>query len=126
MTKPNGQALAYLGDAVIELLVRKHLISQGIHQSKKLHEQAVIYTSALGQAKSYVAIQEDLTEKELGYFKHGRNANLTRKARNQSLATYQQATGLEALFGQLYLNNEQSRIDDLFNKIIDYMNNLKD
>lgn len=126
MTKPNGQALAYLGDAVIELLVRKHLISLGIHQSKKLHEQAVTYTSALGQAKAYLAIQDELTDKELTYFKHGRNANLTRKARNQSLATYQQATGLEALFGQLYLNNDQSRIDDLFKKIILYMDTVKD
>ncbi|MFP4286500.1 MAG: Mini-ribonuclease 3 [Candidatus Izemoplasmataceae bacterium] len=115
--KPNGQALAYLGDAVIELLVRKHLLDLGIFQSKKLHEQAVIFTSALGQAKSYLAIKDLLTDEEMAYFKHGRNANLTRKARNQSLQTYQQATGLEALFGQLYLNGSQERIYELFNKI---------
>jgi ribonuclease-3 family protein len=127
LINPNGQALAYLGDAVLELLVRDHLIKKGIYQSKKLHEQAVYYTSALGQATSLEAILEELTEEEMRFYKRGRNASLTRKARNQSLNTYQQATGLEALFGQLYLNKENQRITFLFNKIIAFMdpnNNL--
>ena len=115
----NGQALAYLGDAVYEVLVREYLLKQGLTKSKNLHQEAVKWTSALGQVEKLKKIENVLTEEELTIIKKGRNAPLTRKARNVDLASYHYATGLEALFGYLYMSNNQTRIEDLFHQMHD-------
>ncbi len=110
----NGQTLAYLGDAVYELLVRQHLLKKGVTQSLKLHQEAVKWTSAKGQVERLKLIESILTEEEKIVIKRGRNTKLTRKPRNLDLATYHYATGLEALFGYLHLNQKYQRIDTLF------------
>ena len=110
----NGQTLAYLGDAVYELLVRNYLLKNGITQSVSLHQEAVKWTSAKGQFQKLKIIEESLTDEEHAVLKRGRNTKLTRKARNTDIATYHYATGLEALFGYLHLSDQQKRIDTLF------------
>lgn len=118
MIQHNGQTLAYIGDAIYELFIRKTLIEQGITQAGKLHQKAVAYTSAEGQKKALAIIDEMLTEEEKSVVKRGRNAQLTRKARSTDLMTYQLATGFEALLGYLYLNETHARIETLCQKII--------
>lgn len=118
MIQHNGQTLAYIGDAIYELIIRKALIKQGITQVGKLHQNAVAYTSAEGQKKALAIIDEMLTEEEKKIVKRGRNAQLTRKARSTDLMTYQLATGFEALLGYLYLNDAHERIDALCQNII--------
>ncbi len=113
----NGQTLAYLGDAVYELLVRNHLLKIGVSKSGNLHEEAVKWTSAKGQFEKLKRVEPLLTEQEKNIIHRGRNAKLTRKARNVDLATYHYATGLEALFGYLHLKNEYERIDKLFEEM---------
>lgn len=118
----NGQTLAYLGDAVFELLIRKFLLTKGLTKVGKLHNQAVYYTSAEGQKRALDKIENTLNEEEWAVVKRGRNAQLTRKSRSTDLKTYQYATGLEALLGYLYLEGNTDRIEVLFDEMTnDYM-----
>ena len=114
----NGQTLAYLGDAVYELLVRDYLLKKGYTQSVKLHQEAIKWTSAKGQFERLKLIESILTEDEKDVIKKGRNAKLSRKPRNLDLATYHYATGLEALFGYLHLHHNYKRIEVLFDHML--------
>ena len=107
-------ALAFLGDAVYELLVRTYLCAQGKATGKGLHRAAVELVRAPKQAELSEKILPILTEEEHGVFKRGRNANVNSIPAHASRAEYQQATALEALFGWLYLRGEQERINALF------------
>ncbi|MFW6319404.1 MAG: Mini-ribonuclease 3 [Bacillota bacterium] len=118
MLQHNGQTLAYIGDAVYELFIRKTLIEQGTTQVGKLHLKAVAFTSAEGQKKALEIIDGMLTKEEKNIVKRGRNAQLTRRARSTDLMTYQLATGFEALLGFLYLVEAHTRIDTLCRYII--------
>ena len=118
MSQLNGVTLAYIGDAIYEVLVREMLIKNGIQKVDNLHKEAIKYTSAVGQNKAVEAILDSLSEEELGIFKRGRNANGDRKAKNATITEYRQATGLEALFGFLYLEKRFERIYELLNEII--------
>lgn len=110
----NGLALAYIGDAQYELMVRRFLLDQGNRKVDNLHKQAVQFTCAEGQEKAFNIIETYLTEKEMGIFKRGRNSKTERKARSASVASYRRATGFESLFGHLYLNDQQDRLNELF------------
>ncbi|SDN40646.1 Mini-ribonuclease 3 [Acetanaerobacterium elongatum] len=110
-------ALAFLGDAVYELLVREHLSQQGSMPAHALHVLAVRLVRASAQAHATELIAGVLTEEETAILKRGRNANSTTVPKNANPADYRMATGLEALFGYLYLKGEQQRINELF-KII--------
>ena len=118
MNQLNGLTLAYLGDAIYEVYIRESLLKKGYTKVEKLHNEAVKYTSAIGQKEALDKIFDQLTESEVQVFKRGRNANSDRKARNTDLATYKQATGFEALIGFLYLDNQQKRLEELLNIII--------
>ncbi len=105
--------LAYLGDAVFELLVRVRIMS---HTSvNQLHNQAAGYSKAVAQSQMYHKIIDHLNEDELRVLKSGRNAKSHSSAKNASMAQYRHATGLEALFGYLYINGHTERINELFN-----------
>ena len=118
MTQLNGVTLAYMGDAIYEVLVREMLLKKGIQKVENLHKCAIKYTSAVGQNKAVELIKDSLTEEELTVFKRGRNANGDRKAKNATVSEYRQATGLEALFGFLYLEKRFERIYELLDEII--------
>lgn len=109
-------ALAFVGDAVYGLLVREKLAEIN-RPSGELHKLSVQYVNAGAQANALKIIEPMLTEKELRAFKHGRNLHTNNTPKNATEAEYHAATGIEALFGYLYLSGEQSRIAELFGTI---------
>lgn len=114
----NGLNLAYIGDGVYELLVREHMMQNGGMSVKNLHRQAVKYVCAEAQSRGVDKIIDKLTEKEELIYKRGRNANSHTVPKNASIADYRKATGLEALFGYLYLEGEDERIKEMFEIIL--------
>ena len=101
--------LAFLGDAVFEIIVRTLIVEQNKGPVKKLHKRVSELVNAASQARLAAALQEDLTEEELIAYRHGRNAKTSSVARNANIHDYRKATGLEALFGYLYLNGRSER-----------------
>lgn len=116
--------LAFIGDAVFGLLVREHLIASGITKAGALHKQAVGYVKAGAQAVAAEHIQELLTPDEHDMFRRGRNANTTHVPKNANPADYRHATGLEALFGYLYLCGRQARVRQLFGEVTQFLEHM--
>ena len=106
--------LAYMGDAVFEMYVRKYLLMPGNRKVSALNVQARKYVSAPAQAKMYHHIEPSLTEMEKVVMKRGRNLHSSSKAKNADMSDYRHATGLEALFGYLFLNEEHERLMEVF------------
>lgn len=106
--------LAFVGDSVFDLFVRERLVCLANRPVNRLHSLAVSQVKAAAQAKAAKEIIEKLSEKELSVLKRGRNAHTNHKAKNASESDYHYATGLEALFGFLYLNDETERLKELF------------
>ena len=118
MNEPNIQlysagALSYYGDAVLELLTRRHLLESGIGDAGELNRMARAYVTAASQAQGYEKIKSMLTEEEDMYFKRGRNhqANVPKSA---SVSQYRKATGMETLFAYLHLSGQTERMHRLF------------
>jgi ribonuclease-3 family protein len=118
MKLPSGQTLAYLGDAVYELMLREHFIEAGIDTPEKLHLSVAAYTHAKAQADAYLQLASEWTEEEKDYFKLGRNAPISKKSRSVSTEVAHQSTGFEAIFGVLYLQNERARIRFLCQSVL--------
>lgn len=106
--------LAHEGDAVFELLVRSYLCCKGGVKAGELHRKTVEYVSAPAQAKRCEKLLPLLTEQELTWFKRGRNAHVHGVPKNATRDEYGKATGLECLFGALYLTGQQDRANELF------------
>lgn len=106
-------SLAYIGDAIYDVIIRTMVISKGNMSVNKYHKMATEYVKAEAQAKLAHAIEPDLTEEELSVYKRGRNAKSVSTAKNASVIDYRTATGFEALIGYLYLNDRDTRITDL-------------
>ena len=107
-------ALAYLGDAVLELLVRERLVAAGYASSKALNVKALDYVRAAAQAQAMERLAPHLTEEEAGAFRRGRNIGHTNTPKRATVAEYRNATGMEALFGYLQITERQDRIRALF------------
>ena len=101
--------LAYIGDAVYELLIRTKVINHGSMQVNKMHKKSASLVKAETQANIIKAIQEDLTEEELAVYKRGRNAKSATTAKHATMIDYRMATGFEALVGYLYLQARHDR-----------------
>lgn len=112
----NAGALAYLGDAVLEALVREALILKGLEKSAHLNKEALNYVTAVNQCKAFANIQELLTEEEGAIFKRGKNCSHLNIPKSASPVEYKIATGLEAVFGFLHLKKDTERIKELFSK----------
>ena len=107
-------ALAYLGDCVIELCVRRHLVESGLNTSAHLNKAALDYVKASAQAAAMKRLLPHLTEEEEATYKRGRNAGHGKNTpRSASVSEYRRATGLETLFGQLYLDGNTRRMNEL-------------
>ena len=105
--------MAYIGDTVHDLYVRSLLLSRGMAVGK-MHKQAIRMVSAFAQARMLEAIEAELTEQEADITRRGRNAQAKHAApKNADPADYAHATGLEALWGYLYLSGETERLDTL-------------
>lgn len=109
--------LAYLGDAVYELYVRKHLVSKGNTHVDKLHNAAVQIVKAEAQSEAFRKIENILTQEETAVFKRGRNTK-SAVPKHASVAEYRAATGLEALIGYIYLSGDIKRLDYIMNLIL--------
>jgi len=106
--------LAYLGDAVFELMIRSYLCMQGKLTSGKLHKAALDYVSAPAQAAMVERMLPLLTEEEAEVFRRGRNTKPHSVPKAAKRGEYQTATALEALFGWLYLQGRTERLNALF------------
>lgn len=102
-------ALAHIGDGVYELLVRERLVCLANRPPRELHREAVALVRAEAQAAAMEKLMPRLSEKELAVYKRGRNAHTARNSEE-----YHRATGLEALFGYLYLSGDIARVRELF------------
>jgi ribonuclease-3 family protein len=111
--------LAHIGDAVYELLARTWLCAHGKTTSKGLHKDTVALVRAPAQAKAAARLMELLTEEELAIFKRGRNAKVNSVPKHAELSDYHAATGLETLFGWLYLRGGRDRLNTLFAHILE-------
>ena len=106
--------LAFVGDAVYEMLVRRHISLTHDCPASKLHSLAVSYVRAEAQQDAYLAIERLLTEEEADAFRRGRNANKITASKHADTSAYRISTGLESLFGYLYLTGRAERIEQLF------------
>ena len=111
--------LAHIGDCVYELMVRSWIVCHGRLTNGGLHKETVKYVSAPAQAAAVEKILDMLTEEEMAVYKRGRNTRVNSVPKNADRAQYHAATGLEALFGWLYLNDEHPRLNELFAKIME-------
>lgn len=116
----NVLALAYIGDSIYEVYIRKFLINKGIEKVNELQKEATKYVSARGQAKYLKIMLENnlFSEEELQIIARGRNHKTKSSPKNTDILTYKHATALEALIGYLYLTNNIKRIDEIMNYII--------
>lgn len=102
--------LAYIGDAVYDLVIRSVVVERANKSANELHKKTTKYVKAAAQAMMIEALQEDLTEDEVAVYKRGRNAKSYTTAKNASIGEYRKATGFEALIGFLYLTNQMDRV----------------
>lgn len=117
------QTLAFMGDTVYDLLIRELLINEANRPVGQLNRKKVKYVNCEAQSISADYIMNELSEDEIAVYKRGRNAFTKNTPKNLSVAAYHSATGLEALFGYLYLNGENERIKELFSKCIEAIDN---
>ena len=106
--------LAHVGDAVYELLVRSWLCAKEPGRVSDIHGKTVEYVNATAQAAAAERVLPALSEAEHAVFRRGRNAKVNSVPHNSTIAEYHYSTGLETLFGWLYLNGEEQRIEELF------------
>lgn len=105
--------LAFIGDSVYDICIRTALVKQGNRQVQKIHKRATDFVSARAQSETVDRLQSFFTEDEMSIFKRGKNAKFHTKAKNADTMEYKRATGLEAVFGYLYLKGETDRILEL-------------
>ena len=108
--------MAFVGDAVFGLLVRTKL-AEIERPVGEMHKRSVDFVNANAQAEGFALIEPLLTEDEMSVFKRGRNNHVGQIPKSTTVGVYHTATGLEALFGYLYLKKESERIDQLFSVI---------
>ena len=116
----NAGSLAYVGDAIYELIIRKYLISTKLNSVNKLQNESIKYVSAKAQAKFLDKIIDAniLTKEELSTVSRARNYKPNSKPKNTDIKTYKKATALEALFGMLYLSNNKDRLKIITKEIL--------
>lgn len=105
--------LAFIGDVVYDLIIRTMVVEQGNAPVNKLHKKVSNLVKATAQVELLHKVEDMLTEEEISMFKRGRNAKSFTSAKNASITEYRIATGLEALIGYLYLDNQFARILDI-------------
>ena len=105
--------LAYIGDAVFDLIIRSLVVGKGNTQANRLHRQTIGIVNAASQAAMILALEPFLNAEEAEIYRRGRNAKSPTTAKNASVADYRKATGFEALIGYLYLTDRFERAVEL-------------
>ena len=115
----NTTALAFIGDAVYEVFIRKYVMERGPHNADMLHRKAVFYVRAEGQAKAVKSLIRDfLTEEEIAFVKRARNHKSVSKSRSAGPVAYKLATAFEALIGYLYLDGQDERMTEIVKEAV--------
>lgn len=117
----NVLALAYIGDAIYEVYIRKYLVNSGIVKVQELQKNAINYVSAKKQAEFLKQMIEKniLTNDEINIVNRARNHKGNRHPKNTDIITYKHSTGLEAIIGFLYLTHQETRIDEIMEFILE-------
>ena len=115
----NVRALAYLGDSIYEVYIRKYLVDKGIEKVDELQKESINYVSARNQSKYLLEMMDNnfFNQEEIDIIKRGRN-HKSRNPKHVDVATYHNATGLETLIGYLYLDGNTKRIDEIMEYIL--------
>ena len=113
--------LAHMGDCVFEILCRSYLCARGGKTVDKLHRETIHMVKATSQAKFVDKLLPLLSEEELAYYRRGKNSHVHAVPKSATPAEYAKATGLEALFGALWLLGRTERINELFNAVVEEM-----
>ena len=123
----NSLALAYVGDAIYEVYVRRHLIQSGKVKPNQLHREGTGYVSAKAQCKILFRIIDEnlLTEEEHAVVMRGRNAKSGTVPKNTDVQTYHYSTAFEALMGYLYLSGKKERLEELILKAFEFVEEKK-
>ncbi len=111
--------LAYIGDAVFDIVIRSILVNKGNTPVNKLHQRASQVVKAQTQAAMVMALMDQLTDAEADWYRRGRNSKPHTKAKNASTMDYLEATGFEAVLGYLYLTGDMDRICELVSRGIE-------
>ncbi|MEA4922987.1 MAG: ribonuclease III domain-containing protein [Eubacteriaceae bacterium] len=112
----NTTALAFMGDAVYEVYIRKFVLETGCSAADKLHKVTVQYVKADAQAKAIKGMFDELSEEEQTLVKRARNRKTATKAKNADPVTYKWSTAFEALVGYLYLNDDTERMEEVISR----------
>lgn len=115
--------LAYMGDAVFEVYIRRFLMEQSLEPVGRLHKASIQFVKASAQASFYHLIEPRLTEGERAVMRRGRNAKSAMVPRKADINDYRKATGFEALVGFLYLNGETERLEEVMEWIFNETQN---
>ncbi len=116
-------ALAYIGDSALDLLVKTYYVKNSNKQTYKYHKDVCNIVKAVNQAQFIDSIMDELSEDEMDIYKRGRNATTHSKAKNATMGEYRKATGLEALFGYLYLKGDMAKLNSFVDRMIDMYEN---
>ena len=110
--------LAHMGDCVFEILVRAYLCSKGEKTVDKLNRDTIRMVKATSQAEFADKMLPLLTEEELAYYRRGKNSHVHAVPKSATPAQYAKATGVEALFGFLFLSGQKERANEIFNLVM--------
>ena len=113
--------LAHMGDCVYEMLVRAYLCAQGNKTVAQLHKQTITMVKATYQAEFVDKMLPLLTEDEMTYYRRGKNSHVHAVPKSATPAQYAKATGLEAMFGYLFLSGKKDRANEIFNLVMQEM-----
>lgn len=116
-------ALAYIGDSALDLLVKTYYVKNSNKQTYKYHKDVCNIVKAVNQAQFIDSIMDELSEDEMDIYKRGRNATTHSKAKNATMGEYRKATGLEALFGYLYLKGDMEKLTGFVDRMIEMYEN---
>jgi ribonuclease-3 family protein len=124
----NSLALAYMGDAIFENYVRRHLLYSGKIRPNQLHRAGTTYVSAKAQCQILFRMMDDklLDEEELAVVMRGRNAKSGTVPKNTDVQTYHYSTAFEALMGYLYLTDQKGRLEELIGQAFLYVDERKE
>jgi ribonuclease-3 family protein len=114
--------LAYVGDAVFEIIIRTLIVEKGQRAANTLHKHTTKVVCAQTQAKMIEAVYDSLNEEEQDIYRRGKNTKTHSSAKNASLSDYRKATGFEALCGYLFLKNDTPRITHIIREALEKSN----
>ena len=115
----NTTALAYLGDAVYEVEIRRRMLLKRPDHVDQLHRQSVVYVRAEAQAVAIRSLSEILTSEEADLVRRARNRKILSKPKNLDPLTYKLATAFEALIGYLYLSEQRERLEEILQRSVE-------